>query len=193
MKTLVSMTPTLSIEPCGLCDGWVASYGRHVMEHECPITAAAMVLGMGVGTEPKERNQINEVVRKSVFETNSSSSHSITIAAGEFVPDTLPVIDGKVTIYPGKFGWEIEDYYDARTKASYAMVDARGDAAREQMLRDVISKECGGAEVVFSDPDEGYIDHQSRGTADRAFGSYETLRQFIFNPASNLHTDNDNH
>lgn len=54
-------------------------------------------------------------IRRSVFETNSSSTHSISIIKksnlDEF-PDTV-VFDN------GEFGWEFEIYYDTTSKAEY--------------------------------------------------------------------------
>ena len=149
------------------------------------------------------------VKRIGLFETNSSSSHSISIAQTlhyqttlrnslarvdktKILKDTLPISDGKVTIVQGEFGWGEERYTDAATKASYALTHAsRNDPDQLAMLRRVLEREC-KCEVVFSDV-EGYIDHQSQGTAHEAFESEEKLHQFIFNPASVLHIDHDNH
>lgn len=157
---------------------------------------------------------MNRVIRRGVFETNSSSTHSILILGGEFVADKIPLIDGKCQIYPGEFGWEVETYHDATTKASYAYTHARSMVNRYQkdpeiaaaqqrnmqehlqMLRRVLSAGT-GAEIVFctmgAEDEYGYIDHQSAGVCEEAFASDETLRNFIFNPESELHTDNDNH
>lgn len=54
-------------------------------------------------------------VRRSVFETNSSSTHSISIIKKSDIdefPDT--VVFGK-----GEFGWEFDVHYDTATKAEY--------------------------------------------------------------------------
>ncbi len=143
-----------------------------------------------------------KVTRRNVFETNSSSTHSITIAGGkEYKVDSLPLRDdGICWVYPGEFGWETESYNDAVTKASYALTWAKsyGEAEAVDMLRDVIAKETGTkVKFVRSSDDEyhawGYIDHQSDDAAKDAFKSSEALRDFIFNPASELRTDNDNH
>lgn len=62
---------------------------------------------------------MNTVRRRFVFETNSSSSHSISIVSGDYIPDKIYVDEtGTCNIFPGEFGWEIEDFYDAASKAS---------------------------------------------------------------------------
>jgi hypothetical protein len=68
------------------------------------------------------------------------------------------------------------------------------------MLIDVL-KQATGCEVEFvPDPkteswdyEWGYIDHQSSDVCNEAFESDTTLRDFIFNPASYVRTDNGNH
>ena len=155
---------------------------------------------------------LNRVVRHGVFETNSSSSHSISIVGGTYKPDTIPVIDGICRIYGGEFGWGIEQYNDAATKASYCLVFAYGDSDFSdphvksaplypellEMLRAVVAERV-GAPVEFDMDGWYYIDHQSRDRryrdtpGDEAFSSPESLRDFIFNPASELLIDHDNH
>lgn len=158
-----------------------------------------------------------KVTRHGVFETNSSSTHSIAIKGGKYVLDKIPVEDGVCRIYPGEYGWEEEEYYDAATKASYCLthlwsakegqdgykVTPEKFASREAMLRDVIQKATGAEKVEFIEGDDddyhkrGYIDHQSiegdGGAGEPAWASEESLRDFIFNDNSVLRTDNDNH
>lgn len=139
------------------------------------------------------------VTRKGVFETNSSSTHSITIVPGDYVPDKIPMAGDVCVVYTGEFGWERETYHDAATKASYALTHAKsvnpdyGQGLLE-MLTGVLLAGTGAACVKFRGGGGGEgIDHQSNGTASEAFASAESLRDFIFNPASVLETDNDNH
>ena len=147
---------------------------------------------------------MNEVRRVGVFETNSSSTHSISIVGGEFTTDHLPIDGGVCAIYPGEFGWDVETFYDAATKASYLLTYAKGAGTASDglldMLHRVVAAEMGVA-VEFCPMagyyDWGYIDHQSGiGGSDvgaDAFASEDAMRAFIFNRASYLHTDNDNH
>lgn len=138
-------------------------------------------------------------IRQNVFETNSSSSHSISIAgkSKEFMVDLSMVPDeqGVILIEGDGFGWEWDKYNDAFTKARYCFFDAGKDkdGTRYKMLMDVIKEQTGAIAVVVGKEGEyGGIDHQSKGTSAIAFKSKATLRNFIFNKNSWLFTGNDN-
>lgn len=148
------------------------------------------------------------VTRHKVFETNSSSTHSISIQQGDFKPDRLSSSCGALKIFAGEFGWEHDTHSDPLSKASYCLTYVKTggdqDGSREAMLREVLEEETGekvefvpiGHDTTYG-PDWGYIDHQShfgdRDACGYAFESKESLRAFIFNPKSFLVTDNDNH
>lgn len=148
-------------------------------------------------------------IRTGVFETNSSSTHSISIAntdSGKLMEIVVPNDEGNIVLYGGEFGWEYNKYYDALNKASYMAiyaVDWCGERSDEfvQILKDVIKEQTGCKDVIFafsSDYDSchwSYIDHQSVENQEYhyLFEDSELLRQFIFNPNSYLITDNDNH
>lgn len=142
-------------------------------------------------------------IRKSVFETNSSSSHSISISAGDSdaLMDTIKIPEsGVLELGSGEYGWEWEKYNDAATKADYCAIYCRGSTERRLMLTEVLKKQT-GAQVIFTDDKHddggergyvGYIDHESAGAAHDAFNSPESLRNFIFNKSSWLFLGNDN-
>lgn len=151
-----------------------------------------------------------KVTRTAVFETNSSSTHSISIEGGDYEPDVFPIHDGVCEVHPGEFGWERHTFHTPEMKASYCLTYVKasvrlypgtdeGDAAKAQMLKDVLKAET-GREVEFipipktdsHSYEWGYIDHQSSDVCGRAFESKESLRDFIFNPKSALVTANDN-
>ncbi len=147
-----------------------------------------------------------KTTRHSVFETNSSSSHSISIAtASGKLLSSLPLDgSGNLVLNGGEFGWEEETYSDALTKANYCAVDAsyaNGDTLTKMLVK-VLKEQTGAKDVVFnftndysvgSEKPLASIDHLSVGVATPAFESEETLRQFIFDPRSTLTTDHDNH
>lgn len=60
-------------------------------------------------------------VRRSVFETNSSSTHSLSITNGNLHESNLYVddFDNKVHVEFGEFGWEVKSYTDQYTKLQY--------------------------------------------------------------------------
>lgn len=147
-------------------------------------------------------------IRRGVFETNSSSTHSLTVDStlsgdkkrlSRIEPD-----DGNcIGIYPGEFGWGPERHRNAATKASYAYTYAYRQNESEApvlmaRLRSVLEKET-GCKVSFRKlggywPD-GYIDHQSLDPGclgEDIFKSDRALRDFIFNPSKVLVISNDN-
>lgn len=129
------------------------------------------------------------LVRHGVFETNSSSCHSVSVATEntDLLMDTLyPNEDGIVVINGGKFGRYFERHNDAQTKASYAATSTLYglDAG---VLKEVILEQTGAEKVLlnvsedYSSPYSSYIDHESTDVCPR--GKKE-LRDFIFNPNS---------
>ena len=137
-------------------------------------------------------------IRKALFETNSSSTHSITIQdKGDF---TSIKHDGLITLSGGEFGWEWERYTDPLTKANYCAVYAKqyGKPEDTEMLKEVMEQQTGAAIEIsaqneeYEKPHYSYIDHQSDNVAAKAFESTESLRSFIFGLNSVLFTGNDN-
>lgn len=131
-------------------------------------------------------------VRKGIFETNSSSTHSVVIC--DSVDFEKPLIgDEPVSLCQGEFGWEEETYTDFNSKLTYAYTYAKnyGRSTDVDTLKEVI-KEFMGLECVEEEGD-GYIDHQSIDEAQKIFETQESLKKFLFAPGSHVITDNDNH
>lgn len=131
------------------------------------------------------------LIRPNVFETNSSSCHSLSIAddTKEFVMDTIyPNQDGIVTIYGGEFGWEWFKHNDAQTKADYAAQMFYYDETTLETIKEVIMEQTGAEDVIFK-LEDGYIDHDSHGIVP---SDKDSLRNFIFNKNSWLFGGNDN-
>lgn len=134
---------------------------------------------------------MKQLIRQGVFETNSSSAHSVSIAdeTKEFVLDTLyPDQNGEILLNGGEFGWEWFKHNDALTKANYAAQSFNGNENHMEMLIDVIKEQTGAEDVLF-DTENGYIDHDSYGTCPT---NREELKSFIFNKNSWLFGGNDN-
>lgn len=135
---------------------------------------------------------MKKIVRNSVFETNSSSSHSISMSKDnmEFVMDTIyPDQDGVINVLGEEFGWAWVKFNDAMTKLAYVMQDQ--GAQHMDMIVEVVKEQTGALEVNF-DENGGYIDHDSYGTAEEVCHSKDALKNFIFNKNSWLFTGNDN-
>lgn len=140
-------------------------------------------------------------IRSGVFETNSSSTHSVTIS--NYLSDRLtPREDNKVHSKFGEFGWEIESYNDAATKLSYALTmvietECRHDASVDfyntegfMAINELIKEKCNCDGVCVDSNIEirgwrnkdgsihnyyyhdGYIDHQS-------CEDYSSLQDFL--------------
>jgi hypothetical protein len=150
--------------------------------------------------------------RQSVFETNSSSSHSLSLGDPQHIvlPQLTPeeVQSGYVTTYTGEFGWEYEEYDSWRDKLSYLITDiitdmpdaddqrsATEDAINsnpELAIIDDFLFDALGVRLIIG-PGEGYIDHESCGTARKVVHNFYDLRNYLFNPQTVVITDNDNH
>lgn len=143
-------------------------------------------------------------IRNGVFETNSSSSHSVSINSSEELLDTLiPDKDGNIVLSGiggcGEFGWGLERINSAYIKALYCAVDCFRNEKSMKLLTDVIKKQTLCNDVIYdielkdyNSEKWCYIDHQSQGTSSPCFESEENLRNFIFNKNSWLFLANDN-
>ena len=134
-------------------------------------------------------------IRKSVFETNSSSTHSLCITNGELEKSTLHHDDYTIEIPMGEFGWEIEEYYSQSEKLSYLVTITQYNDEQQDLVREAI-KEYTGYDLVIKG--SGYVDHQSSDTLDELFeGDEETIKMnltyFVFNNGYSFATDNDNY
>ena len=143
-------------------------------------------------------------IRTGVFETNSSSTHSITVANSGNYTSIAPNRDGTIEIAAADFGWEQETYCDPESKLAYLLIYVR-DWIRDELkkelcyglLEQVVLGHCHATSLEFNDDDGqgGHIDHQSvEGEAlNWIFRDSETIKNFVFDRESILETDNDNH
>jgi len=138
-------------------------------------------------------------IRKAVFETNSSSSHSIHIDNVTPLLDTslLPDGNGDVILTGGEFGWNWSRFNDAVTKANYCAIPDSG--VNFEHLQEAIIEQTGAKTVTYTGQDNydspsgvwSYIDHESIGVAGE-LSDIEKVRNFVFNPNCWLVTGNDN-
>lgn len=153
--------------------------------------------------------------RSNVFETNSSSSHSLTLSKDDLVPQTFDkktLRNGVVDIELGDYNWEWRRYHDVKNKLRYLITQLtdgklpEGDDPQAltetlierneqfRLLSDVVHKHTGCELRVL--PSDGGIDHQSaRGDAAvgmELFDSAQRLQAFLFNENAYVETGNDN-
>lgn len=150
-------------------------------------------------------------VRRNVFETNSSSTHSIAIATDDSSEMEIP---SKITFRVGKFGWEFCNYHDCDSKASYFYTalyeNYNKDEAEEiaNRVKEYIENRY-NVEVILEKPEleeweyngkkycslkDGYIDHASSAWdfIDVVVNDYDLLMDFLFKYDSFVATGNDN-
>ena len=163
--------------------------------------------------------KIRRVIRKGLPETNSSSSHAISISLSKdyYTPETmnLNIDENGVLRIEGSdsFGWEYEKYNDALTKIKYVfgIPEVKNSPKMKKRIKDIIKsftgakkvvlgweekyledlKENGGDEVEIYNYGPG-IDHNSSEIFPEILESSETIKDFIFNPNSWLFLGNDN-
>lgn len=143
-------------------------------------------------------------VRRNVFETNSSSMHSLSISRqGITEHPYMPLMGNKVIVYTDEFSWGYDEYNDPEMKLSYLITmlyclngfDVRAVYETEefQKINEIVSKRCGCEGIFISDKFEGYVDHQSLDDIDEMMKEYGcTIEEFIFDEGITLIIDNDN-
>jgi hypothetical protein len=161
-------------------------------------------------------------IRRGVFETNSSSSHSISICEAAPMVYDLPVTaNKKVRVRCGEFGWGVYSFSDSETKLSYLVtalcqgipfiekgaelpvfeeyISNSPHYSHYNRLVNVIKECCDATLEIVPGNDEfypyGYIDHQSSSVAfDEVLNKGELhICKFLFCAHSILKIDNDNH
>lgn len=154
-------------------------------------------------------------IRENVFETNSSSSHSLTITKDDMLIHNFPdeeLSNGQVNILLKSFGWEQERLYTPSNKASYMLADCLDDDFKKTLsgrdgsfenLRDsIVENSSRGALVieaieahtgceVFIQGGDCYVDHQSVGTSYQIPEEIDDITHFLFsNSCITLGNDN---
>lgn len=146
--------------------------------------------------------------RQSVFETNSSATHALTISnrwSTESYAKLKLNRKKQLVLKGGSFDREFADYNDALTKANYCAIYAKlqedsGNPKPLDMLTAVLLKQTGASEVIYdfavNEEDDrakyyGSINHQAQDACEDAFAGDLVLTRFIFDPKSWLHTDSD--
>lgn len=135
-------------------------------------------------------------IRKGVFETNSSSTHSICIAkkAELSIPKSLHFDFGE-------FGWECDTLYSVSEKASYLYTGLMGNERKEDVDKIVELLKDKGIDVTVEElingkygDNSGYVDHSDElGEFLNAVCEDESkLMNYLFSDLSFIITGNDN-
>ena len=150
-----------------------------------------------------------KTIRQNVFETNSSSSHSVTIQTSPNKHQVTLNDEGVLFVERGEFGWDNTTFVSFDDKCSYAYTQAANnhwcnrdknpseyldisDNEKLQMMERVIMENVPNITKVLFLNNEGYVDHQSEDLVYDIFESEDTLTTFLFDTASEFSTGNDN-
>jgi hypothetical protein len=142
-------------------------------------------------------------IRKGLFETNSSSVHSIVIGNnGEDIHKGLPTT---LEFYGGEFGWEHEIYDDPSSKASYlytSIINCQSEIDVEDTLKRIKEiLEKWGIKAVFEELDKNnnfmgfsYVDHayDNIELIKKLISDEDLLMNYLFSTGSSVETGNDN-
>lgn len=130
-------------------------------------------------------------IRNSVFETNSSSSHSLVFSKkNRGYSYDLPVDENGVLVIPyGEFGWGPDILKTPIEKLSYLITDHGGI---DDDIIEMIKTKCPKVKEVETEPvdsywPEGYVDHESVGTSRGV-----SPEELVFNNSIIVIIDNDN-
>ena len=132
-------------------------------------------------------------LRSKVFETNSSSTHSLSIYISNKVElyDTLiPDDNGIITLIGGEFGFMDDKINDVKSKANFvaALTTALPDENSYfiNMISNVIKSHTGAKDVIVNLSKYNEINYDCNITklSRDIFESEQSLKNFIFNPKS---------
>ena len=130
-------------------------------------------------------------IRRGVFETNSSSTHSICIAKNAEL-----IFPKSVYFVSGEFGWEWDRLSNTHEKASYLYTALISSERVNNFLEIVSILKNENIDIDFEalDSFDGYIDHGDNLTKflDDICSSKDKLMNFLFSPFSFILTGNDN-
>lgn len=125
-------------------------------------------------------------VRNGVFETNSSSCHSICIQKDKNI--TLP---NNIYFYTGEYGWE----FDCVDTASYLytlILNSKDKEEKLNTLKNILDKHS--ISYTFEELKTGYVDHgyEAADFVDAVLNDEDLLLRCLFGTDSCVYTGNDN-
>jgi len=130
-------------------------------------------------------------IRRNVFETNSSSTHSICVAK-----DVELIIPESLHFDFGEFGWENDSLQTVHEKASYLYTGLISNSMEEDALKIFETLKNKNIDVSYEEmsSDSGYVDHsyELQDFLDAICQDENTLMNFLFSPLSFILTGNDN-
>lgn len=133
------------------------------------------------------------MIRKAIFETNSSSSHSFSMGPeGRLAKELTITDDNKIIVESGIWEYDHKKTNSADIKLSYLIdycysIFKNPDSAINAIKKVVL--DFTGADDMIVDKELTCVDHQSLNIIDsRDIVNPEFIKEFIFNPGTWLYT-----
>jgi hypothetical protein len=141
-------------------------------------------------------------VRRNVFETNSSSMHSLSISKDKQNQDDSLGKDETLFIELGEYCWGYDELHTAGEKLNYVLTEIHYNVINKAALdivKDLVLQKT-GCDIEIENYNDGnfWIDHQSidmLSKQQQASGLCyrDFIENVIFNPNYVIIIDNDNH
>lgn len=131
-------------------------------------------------------------IRHGVFETNSSSTHSICIPKKD---SSDLIIPSHVELCQGEFGWEWDTLSSHYDKLSYLFTGLKSNSRDDDIDKLVTILEAKGITVDQTSSYKGYVDHSGdlKEFLDAVMEDENKLLNFLFSPLAFINTGNDNY
>jgi len=134
-------------------------------------------------------------IRRNVFETNSSSTHSLCITKNDVLNQKV----NSLHLSTGEYGWEWELYKNSGDKANYLYTALMYLEREEDLAKFIGILDNNGIEVTFSEKSDeywenGYVDHADdlSDFIKDVLTDENKLMRFLFSSESYVQTGNDN-
>lgn len=133
-------------------------------------------------------------IRQSVFETNSSSMHSLSIIGSDRMTN---VITEDATVTYGEYGWGYDTLTHPLDKISYIITQYSDDEEMKETVKRAFKNYTGFELTIVETGDKyyskGYIDHESYGMICEFVKDENAIVDIVFNDKYTIVIDNDNH
>lgn len=128
--------------------------------------------------------------RYGVYETNSSSMHSLSFNNSAVQTEVNEDNELEIVLGAGEYGWGYEELNTPLEKMDYLAIETESSEYKKQLLLEAIARVYPNANITFDY--SGYIDHQSYGEIWNDLASVDDVYKCIFGN-SIIIIDNDNH
>ena len=137
-------------------------------------------------------------IRQSVFETNSSSMHSLTIQGKDMVEFKVKTDELRPwNVSYGEFGWGYDKLNTPEEKLSYLITEYQDDEEMIDMINEALIEYTGSPLSIKIRRNDwypkGHIDHQSQGMIREYITDKQSIIDIVFNRECTIIIDNDNH